>query len=387
MKILMTSPFMFPSSFGGDSRAIFSIAQFLAKRKNHITILTSNAYDQKRNFKSYQFNGKNLKIHYFNAPIKWGNVIITPSLINYLRKNIKKYDIIHLNDHRTFQNIITSLFALQNKIPYILQPHGSLLAFGSKVQFKKITDILINNSIINKAKKILALTEIEAKLFTKFKNIRENKISIIPNGINLSEYKNLPQKNVFKQKYNIKSDYKLILFLGRINRVKGLELLVKSFKKIADKNNAVKLIIAGPDDGYKSTLVEIINSLKISNKVIFTGYLSGRNKLEAYRAADVNVLPSIYDIFPLTILEACACGIPVITTKNCSISPILNKFKAGIIINRNENDLINKIETILNEKEKHSELIKNAQQMIQSFFTWDKIVLNLEVLYKKIINQ
>ena len=96
----------------------------------------------------------------------------------------------------------------------------------------------------------------------KKSDMTKEKIAIIPNGIDLSEYADLPPKGSFKRKFGIEEDEKIVLYLGRIPRIKGLDILVKAFAKVIEKIEGVRLVVVGHDDGYLGKLVALIKALK-----------------------------------------------------------------------------------------------------------------------------
>jgi glycosyltransferase involved in cell wall biosynthesis len=95
-----------------------------------------------------------------------------------------------------------------------LQVHGSLPRIGAKQQLKWIYDVLFGYRLLRDASKVIALTRVEAEQYRRM-GVPEEKIAIIPNGIDLSEYAELPPKGVFKKKFNIPEDRKIILYLGQ----------------------------------------------------------------------------------------------------------------------------------------------------------------------------
>ncbi len=160
---------------------------------------------------------------------------------SWLDSEIKNFDIIHMHNFRTYQNYIVSKYAKKNGVPYILQARGSVLPFFQKQTLKKIYDIFIGFEILNNAEILIALTEIESNQY-EVMGIPSNKIKIIPNGISL----NMNSDNLygnFKRKYDINDDEKIILYLGRIHKIKGIDLLVKSFKLLSRDLDKIKLII------------------------------------------------------------------------------------------------------------------------------------------------
>jgi glycosyltransferase involved in cell wall biosynthesis len=234
------------------------------------------------------------------------------------------------------------------------------------------------------ASKVIALSEIEAKEYAEA-GVAKERIVIVPNGIDLSEYANLPSKGAFRKKFNISEDKKIILFLGRIHKTKGVDFLVKAYAHLAKnmKPNNALLVIAGPDDGYLSEIQALISSLKIYDTVLLTGPLYGRDKLEAYIDADVYVLPSRYDTFALTPLEAMACGTPVILTANCGIAEFF-KDKVGLVIDPNPSSLHDALHKLLSNDDQT--LYRENCKMLIKAFDISKVVSELERVYEEALS-
>ena len=122
-------------------------------------------------------------------------------------------------------------------------------------------DVVWGKRILEHATKIIALNKMEAEQY-KTMGVDESKIEIIPNGIDVSYYGDLPERGSFREKYRIKDNEKVILFLGRIHKIKGVDLLVDAFSEVIRDIDDVKLVIVGPDHGYLSLVEERINDLE-----------------------------------------------------------------------------------------------------------------------------
>ncbi|WP_281063400.1 glycosyltransferase [Methanobacterium aggregans] len=196
----------------------------------------------------------------------------------------------------------------------------------------------------------------------------------------MSEYQNLPKKGEFRKKYSIDDNEKFILYLGRINRIKGLDLLLESFSEISKDLDDVKLVIIGPNDGFLDQLKKIVKNLKLADKVMFPGPLYKENKLEAYIDADIYVLPSIYETFPNTVIESCACETPVILTEGCGISDLIRN-DVGYVVKFDKNSLKDALLTILENDELRKNLSKKCSNFVQVNFNLDKTMNKLEEIY------
>ncbi len=210
--------------------------------------------------------------------------------------------------------------------------------------------------------------------------IPENKVVIIPNGINLEELRERPARGEFRKKYGIKDGTRLILFLGRINKIKGLDLLAKAFAGLTKEMVNVKLVIAGPDDGYQTTLEKIFAGLGIKDRTIFTGPLYGADKAAAYTDADVYALASNYDTFPVSVLEAMAHGLPVVMTDRCGLASEIRD-RAGLVTAYDSEKLSKALSKILNSPATGEEYGRQGQALVAERFNREKITSMLEVLY------
>lgn len=389
MKILQVIPAFYPAmAYGGTVAVAYHLSRELARRGHEVTVYTSDSLDKYHRQKSRISEVDGIKVYYFKTPsnrLAWNRLVFTPGMRLQLSKEIKNFDIIHLHGFRNFQNIPTHHYAKKYNVPYVLQAHGSLPRIIQKQRLKKLYDWVWGNKILKDASKVIALTNTEAEQYKKM-GVDENKIEIVPNGINLSEYENLPDRGVFRRKYGIKSNEKIVLYLARIHKIKGVDLLVEAFSDLASKMEDVKLVIAGPDDGFLSTIKAQIEDLKIGDKILFTGPLYGMNKLEVYVDADVYVLPSVYETFPVTVLEACACGTPVIVTDRCGISETIEG-KAGYVVEYDKDQLQNTIFNVLNDEGLRMRFGEEAKKLVKRQFLWNGIITTIESVYRKCTQQ
>ena len=127
----------------------------------------------------------------------------------------------------------------------------------------------------------------------------------------------------------------MILFLGRLHPIKGVDLLIRAFETVSKEIDNCMLVIAGPDDGSLSESKKLTKKFNFCKRVLFTGSNIWSRKLSADVDADVYVLPSLYESFSNTVLEAWARGTPVIVTESCAISTAVRD--AGIVVKRDSN--------------------------------------------------
>jgi len=235
-------------------------------------------------------------------------------------------------------------------------------------------------SLILDSKAIIVLNEKEKKSVVDVLPSIKNKVYVISNGLDMSEYKNIQTLNLHKC-YNIPENHKIIIFLGRIFWQKGLDLALKSLSKIKDKLNFTFLIV-GPDEGEKNNLEKISQKLKLQDRIIFTGLISGERKLRTLKSADLSFLYSRSEGLPTSLLESAALGLPIICSTASNL-PEVEKFKAGFVV-RTESEAAKMIKQVLENNQLSQNLSKNALKLAKNFDI--KIcVKKLNHIYEQII--
>jgi glycosyltransferase involved in cell wall biosynthesis len=443
MKILHIVPTYYPClEAGGVVNAVYQLGKKQAQNGNEVTVFTTDSCTERLKLKKrYNIPVDGVKAFYFRNllnSLKSKFLIDTPYALPFkMRTEIKKYEIVHIHEHRHFLAIIASYYARKNNIPYVIQSHGSVLPFFQKERLKDIFDKLWGFNILKNASKAFALTEIEKKQYMKM-GIKEENIEIVPLGIDIEEYKNLPPKGNFRKKYHIKNDEKLLLFVGRINKIKGLDLLIKSFsilnneningmnetrekreiyennkdkineinetmdakeakdaketteansvseKNKGNKGNKLRLAIVGPDNGFLDELKNFIDRYDLKNKVIITGPLFNNDKKEALVDCDIFIMPSRYESFTTSGLEAMACGKPLVLTKNNHIHTWVNN-NVGFSADYDEKDLSNKIVKLLKNDELMKTFGKNGMKEVKDKYNWDSIEKKIISIYKEVV--
>ena len=384
MKILQVIPYFVPAwDRGGPLNAAYHMSKELVKSGHEVTVYTTNVLNRNSKIKEMSSIIDGIKVKRFTNLSNFlaynQNIFLSPGMIFEVKKSLKNFDVIHMHEYRTMQNVIARHYALKYGIPYVLQAHGSLPIIMGKTELKKFYDNIWGQKILQDAAYVIAVTNVEAEQF-KMLGIKENKIKVIPNGIDLAEYVNLPPKGNFKRKHGLTENQEIILYLGRIHKIKGLDLLVRAFNIVKKSDKQVKLVITGPDNGYLAELMSTIRDLGIEDHVIITGPLYGQDKIEAYVDADVYVLPSIYETCPISVIEACACGTPVIVTDRCGIANIIDN-QAGIVVPYDEIILSKTLLTLLHDNNKKQEFGKNGILLVRDKLNWDKINKQIEDIY------
>ena len=388
MKILQISTSFKPAwETGGTNRVAYEISKNLVEKGYEVTVFTTDRGRKRVNVQKNQpvlVDG--IRVYYFRNISNYLAMkkIVTPYYLSIIaNKEIKNFDVIHIHEHRTLLAVIIHHYAKKYNIPYILQTHGSVLPTFQKQRLKNIFDIFFGYKILRDASKVIALTKTEVEQYKKM-GVDKDKIEVVPNGIDLSKYDNLPKRGEFRRKYGVKDNEEVILYIGRLHRTKGINLLVEAFLDISKEIDGIRLVLVGPDDGYESALKELIQELKMDNKVLFTGFVSNDEKMAAFVDADVFVTPS-FSGFPVTFLEACACGTPIITTNDGDELGWIHD-KVGYVVDYSKDQLRDAMFKVLTDEELRRRFGEDGKKLVKEYFSWDEIVTELERIYGDVIN-
>jgi len=369
-KILYVIPYFVPAfSFGGSVKVTYDFAKELTRLGYDVTVATTDVLDSNsRNKKLSEKIDKINIVRFKNLSNKLARNLnfYTPIGFNkWLKQNIEKFDIVHIHELFTYQTIVAGSICRKKKKKYFLQPHGSLFLTARKSRFYLLKSFIIKKlaPLVTFSSAIIALNEKEKRNILKVYPLLEQKIKIVPNGLDMNEFKSIKKIDLYKQ-YCIPQKNKIIAFIGRIKFVKGLDISLKVLANLKDKLNFTFLII-GPDEGEKDNLEALAKTLNINDRVIFAGLMSGVKKLQTLKSADLSLLNSRSEGLPTTLLESAALGLPVVCSRESNL-PELDFYHAGFIV-RNVKESADKIKQILTNDYLRKKLSCNALKLAGSF--------------------
>ena len=376
MKILQVIPY-FAFVRGGDVNVCYNLSREFTRKGHEVTILTT-AFDYNKEDTDSIKNLEMVPIDYrFNLAL----FIYSPKIKKWLKEHVKEYDIIHLHELRSYQNNVVVKFAKKYNIPYILQPHASTPKHVNKSFIKYLYDIAYGNNIMQNATTTIAVSEEEAY---HDKKMHAQDVQVIYNGMNISDYKNLPTKGSYLDK-NIHSPY--ILYLGRLDKLKGIDILIQAFSKLPKELNQYKLIIAGKKTAYQKELEEIIKKEKIEDKVIFKGFVEEKDKISMYHDASLFVNPVKYmGGVSITVFESLLSQTPIIVTPESG--ELVKKIGAGSLVEYGDiNSLKDEIIKSLTDKEMTQKQVARGQKYIKENLNWNKVSDKILKIYEDAIGR
>jgi glycosyltransferase involved in cell wall biosynthesis len=305
----------------------------------------------------------------------------------FLKANIQNCDIVHMHGIWHFGSVAP--FIVPNHVSKVITIHGLLdkWAINHSKWKKQIVSALFQKRLLGKADLIQINNRDEEQDVIQYLGYRPKNMVIVPNGMKVTDYTNLPEKGIFRKNHGISPDQKLVLFMGRLNIKKGLDLLLPGFKKVHEQIPDAVLILAGPDDGYLTETQKFIEENHLEHKIKLVGMLTDTVKKEALADADLFVLPSYSEGFSIAVLEAMTSKVPTLISDRVGFGDYIKTYQAGHLTPLTHEGVAEGLLKILQDKSYRDNLAKQAFKMVTENFDIKVVATQLLEEYKRIIKK
>ena len=384
MNFLIVSSYYAPASvYGGPVPAIQQLCRGLIVAGHKASVYTTNANgnDDLNVPLQVALDVDGLPVTYF--PRWWFgrkrkpfNLFLSPALGRALRRlQPGDFDLMIIMSLWGDPGRMAAKAAMRVHLPYICYTYGGLepWAFNHKQLKKEIYFKLIERNILKEAAGIVVSNDAENKKLRSLgiqTMIRKIPSESMINGIVLDQPLS---KNRLQYFLPCLKDNKYILFLSRLHPKKGLDLLLPAFARIASDFPDWSLVIAGPGEkNYRGSLEQQASKLGVNRRILFTGMVTGEHKATLLSHADIFVLPSYSEGFPVVVAEALAYGRPLILTNTCYV-PEVAQWGAGIEIPPEREPLAKALRSLMADEAKRRQCATNALKLSQQHFTWDAV--------------
>jgi glycosyltransferase involved in cell wall biosynthesis len=321
-------------------------------------------------------------------------LLISVRLALWLRREISGFDVVHIHGLYRFPVTFAAWYARRKGVPYVISPHGSLDPFlyrqsrygRAALPVKRIYERLFDMPNLNGAAVIHYTAQEEAQRALPLR-LRAKPL-VMPIGIDWASYENLPAKNSFRRRLDLNAEIPLVLFLGRINFKKGLDLLVAAFPQVLQKLPQARLAIIGPDNERYAEKVKLwCRELGIGDTVLWVDHLDAEDAKKAFVDADVFVLPSYTENFGMTVVEAMACACPVVISNQIGIWREIEDAGAGMVVELEPEQIAHAICRVLQNKEGARTMGMQGRQTAREHYAWSRIVGSFAAAYQKPIEE
>ena len=376
LRVLNVNALLDPIGGGGTAERTVQMSRYMIKSGVECGILTTDvgltpAYVEK-------LDG----IELVACPCLWQRFFIPKGCLVKIKKSIEWADIVHLMGHWSFLNVLAYFYLRRLRKPYVVCPAGSLPIYGRSKLLKKGFNALLGNRIMRNASGVIAVTDGDKRHMSEY-GVSEHKVVVIPNGVGI-ERRGDESTEKFRKKYGL-GDSRILLFMGRLNHIKGPDLLLRAFCNLRSRLPDCVLVFAGPDGGMRAEMEAFVTGHGASDSVRFVGYLGGVEKIHAYRSAELLVIPSRQEPMSIVVLEAGREGTPVMVTDRCDFD-VIEELGGGVVVEASVSGLESGLSVLLEDRQRLLSMGSNLQQYVQDHFSWDSIVLRYIELYERIVN-
>lgn len=389
MKILHVISTLAPH-FGGPVHVVLGLARCQARLGHDVTICTTNANYPSGTLcvpKNRPVQDQGVSTWHFS--VQATSLLISVPMARWMRKTIEDFDVIDIHGLYRFPQTYSAWCARKAGKPHLIRPHGALDPFlyqksAYSVLIKRLYERLFDLPNLNGATAIHYTTHDEMER-VGFLGLTTPAV-VVPNAVDWNAFETLPPRGSFRARLDIAANIPLALFLGRVNFTKGLDLLVPAFAHVAREVREAVLVIVGPDnEGYGRNVRDWVREADLGQRVRFVGYLGPDEVKEAYVDAEVFVLPSYTENFGMTVIEAMACGCPVVISDHVNIWREVQEAGAGRVVGLDHRMLAEAIVSVLRNRDAAREMGAAGRAFVRRRFTWNRVVEELTVVYKAMV--
>ncbi len=398
LRILHVTPYFKDAwAYGGIPRLVHALTRGLAQRGHSVTVCTTDVCDEQTRLPRHEITGTRFQSWKAMTP-DGVDVRVFPNLSNrlayhlqffvplgldrYMTDHAASFDIAHLHACRNLPGVIAARHLRAAGVPYVLAPNGTAPRIERRRLTKLAFDVIAGHRVLKGARQVLAVTNAEKKQLQGL-GVDERAIDIVPNPIDLDEFSIRAETGAFRRRIGV-DGRPLVLFLGKLTPRKRLDVLVRAFARL--RRSDVRLVVAGNDMGAGTAAQALSRSLDLNGRLIFTGLLRDRERLEALADADVLVYPSQHEIFGLVPLESLLSGTPVVVAGDSGCGEVVRATGGGEIVPVGDVEaLAAAIEGVLSEPARWKAAAASAADLVRTNYGAGAVCSRLEHLYNHIV--
>ena len=389
MKILMLTWEYPPRIVGGIARVVHDLSQRLIKDGHEVTVITYKEgnvpyYENDKGVDVYRVDNYMINPNNFIDWIMQLNFNMVAKANELIAKN-GKFDVIHAHDWL----VAYSAKTLKNSYgtPLVSTIHATEAGRNSGIHDE--TQRYVNDTewlLTYESSEVIVNSKYMKNELQRLFGLPYEKINVISNGVNINSYSGVERDYEFRRQYALDNE-KIILFMGRLVYEKGVQHLISAMPKILEGYHDSKLVIAGRG-GMIDELKAQVDSMGLSQKVYFTGYLNAKQVSKMYKCADISVFPSTYEPFGIVALEAMLAGVPTVVSDIGGLNEIVDHGVNGMkSYAGNPNSLADSILALLLNPALCDKVTKQAKAKVKNQYNWAKIAQDTYFTYEKAITQ
>ena len=389
MRILMLTWEYPPRIVGGIARVVHDLSHKLIKEGHEVTVVTykdgnTQYYENDKGVEVYRVDNYMIRPNNFIDWIMQLNFNLSAKATELMNKH-GKFDVIHAHDW------LVAYAAKQLKegfdIPLVSTIHATESGRNSGIHDEQ--QRYINDSewlLTYESNEVIVNSNFMKSDIQRIFGLPFEKINVIPNGINITNFSGIDRDYDFRRKYAMDRE-RIILYIGRLVYEKGIQNLIGAMPKILQNYNDAKLVICGKG-GMMDELQQEAKNLGIENKIYFAGYCDSKTVQKMYKCADVAVFPSTYEPFGIVALEAMLAGVPTVVSDVGGLNEIIEHGVTGMkSYAGNSNSIADSVLALLYDAKLSNTVSRNAIKVVKELYNWNKITQDTCGVYEQAINQ
>jgi glycosyltransferase involved in cell wall biosynthesis len=361
---------------GGPPRKVASLAEEIARRGHHVEVLTAN-HDVGR--PGFVRDDGGVRVRYLRSIARYrATVTFNPGFRRAVREQMRHADVLHVFGLYDMLGLTAARAARSAAVPYVLEPLGMFRPISRSYRKKRLYHALFGNRLVSGAAAIVATSTLEREALTA-DAVPPQRVVVRPNGVDLGGFADLPSRGAWRARYSLSADDTVILFLGRLAPIKRLDLVIDALTDTSLVR--AHAMFVGPDeDRTRAALESRAADRGVEDRVRFTGPMYGSEKLEALVDADVLILPSESENFGNVVLEALACGLPVVVSERCGIAPEIDD-RVGYVVPLDAERVARALSRVLADPGIRARVAETGPATAARY-SWDSVVAQMEAIYE-----
>jgi glycosyltransferase involved in cell wall biosynthesis len=388
LRVLHVTPYYEHAwDYGGIPRVVAGQVRGLSQRRVRVTVATTDACGRSRlpDDLARQSEGSTVTVKVFpnlsNTLARRLQLFLPRGLGSFLDRQAGSFDVAHLHGCHNLPGAVAAGRLLRAGTPYVLQPNGTAPRIERRRLAKLLFDATAGRHTLRDATAVIAVSAVEQRQLEAM-GVPEQRITEIPNPVDLNEFDDLPDRGSLRQQLDI-GEAGLVLYLGQLSPRKRVDLVVEAVATLDD--DSVRLVIAGPDMGSERSLRRLMRERGLEARTTFAGVLAGSDRLAALVDADVVVYPSQHEIFGLVPIEALLCGTPVVVSDDCGCGEVVTRTGGGLVVEHGNPDAVAvAVAQILDAPDDWEEPVSRGATRVRELYSAHAVAARLEELYRSL---
>jgi glycosyltransferase involved in cell wall biosynthesis len=382
VRILHVTPSFHPAwAYGGIPRCAYEVCRGLVEMGDEVTVWTTDVLDAARRCRPLEAEIDGIRVRRFrnlhNGVAYHRQLYLPLGILLAPWRDLDQFDVVHVHSHRHLLEAAVGAAATRQAVPYVFTGNGTVPPIERYVLIKRLLDRLGADALLTRAAACIAVSQAEVPQYVAA-GVPPERVRIVPNGIRLDEFRDLPARGSFRRAFGL-GDGPLVVFVGKITPRKGVDVLLRALAALPP---SVRLVVAGNFMMPEAPIRALVESLRLADRVVFTGLLLADDRNAAYVDADAVAYPSADEIFGLVAAEALMCETPVVVCDDSGCGELVCAADAGRVVPYGDPvALATALRTLLDDRSERRRCAQNGRRYVEAHLGWDAVAHAVRALY------